>query len=314
MRRGCGTVAAVRLRSRVSSRHGAGRAGAGTPGRPGRTGRDRGAQDAAGADAARVGRAAAAVGRLDRPLPLGRAAAGRRQDGPGAPVPGPDRPRRGASGGRHGRGRQRGLPAGGTGPGALDVARRSRTCADGPGSASLAGDDAAAEALLREASASWRGDPELPATAAGDAEADRLAEERRAARRGPPRGDARRRPGRRGGRHPGRPDRGTPAAGTGRGSCGSARSTWPAARPTPSTHTGRCAGTCATRWASSRVLAAGAAPRGPRADRARPGGCARPGPSRSWPRSPPTSRTTPRRAGSTSRTDGSAPDPRRCCS
>ncbi len=64
-----------------------------------------------------------------------------------------------------------------TGPGALDVLavenlrRRARLCA-------LAGDDAAAEALLRQASASWRGDPELPATAAGDAEADRLAEER----------------------------------------------------------------------------------------------------------------------------------------
>ena len=63
------------------------------------------------------------------------------------------------------------------GPGALDVLavddlrRRARL-------RGLAGDDVAAEALLREASASWRGDPELPTTAAGDAEADRLAEER----------------------------------------------------------------------------------------------------------------------------------------
>ncbi len=44
--------------------------------------------------------------------------------------------------------------------------------------ASLAGDDETAEQLLREASETWRGEPELPSTVAGDAESDRLAEER----------------------------------------------------------------------------------------------------------------------------------------
>ena len=102
--------------------------------------------------------------------------------------------------------------------------------------------------------------------------------------------------------------------GNGPGSCGSARCTWPAARPTPSTHTGRCTGTCATRWESipaprcRRCTARSS--RRPCRDRGKCGSV----PSRSWPPSPPTSRTTPRRAGSTWRTDGSALDPRRCCS
>ena len=52
-----------------------------------------------------------------------------------------------------------------------DLRRRARM-------ASLGGDDATAEALLRQASEMWRGDPELPATTAGDAESDRLTEER----------------------------------------------------------------------------------------------------------------------------------------
>jgi DNA-binding SARP family transcriptional activator len=62
-------------------------------------------------------------------------------------------------------------------PGTLDVLRvddlrrRARL-------ASLAGEDADAESLLHEARMLWRGDPELPGTAAGDAEDDRLAEQR----------------------------------------------------------------------------------------------------------------------------------------
>jgi DNA-binding SARP family transcriptional activator len=52
-----------------------------------------------------------------------------------------------------------------------DLRRRARL-------ASLTGDDAEAESLLREARDYWRGEPELPSTTAGDAEDDRLAEER----------------------------------------------------------------------------------------------------------------------------------------
>lgn len=198
------------------------------------------------------------------------------------------------------------------GPGALDVLvvedlrRRARLCA-------LAGDDAAAEALLREASAAWRGDPELPTTAAGDAEADRLAEERLLLVEDHL--DALLAAGR------SAETVGTLAAltantrcGNGPGSCGSARSTWPAARPTRSTPTERCTGTCTTRWVSSRV---------PRCTRCIVRSSRRPcparemcalDPNRSWPPWPPTSRTMPGPAASTWHTGGSGRGLHRCCS
>ena len=97
-----------------------------------------------------------------------------------------------------------------------------------------------------------------------------------AARRGPSRGDARGRPGRRDGRNPGRPHRRAPTAGTG---VGAADPRAVPGRP-PDRRPRRIPGGApvpARRGGSrSGSLAAGAAPRGPRADRARTGRCAGP--------------------------------------